>query len=302
MDKIIVVAGANGNLGKRICIALVEKGAKVKALIRKETNSKTKEELETLGLEVFPIDYSDTQTLTAICKDANCVVSAFAGLEEVIIKIQKKLLNAAVAAGVRRFIPSDYSLDFTNFSHGENRNLDLRREFHKYLDVQAIAPTSIFNGAFMEMLTDQIPMISFKKKRITYWGEARHEMGFTTMDDTAKFTANAAMDDCTPRYLRISGHNISPKELKKVMGNIAGTPFELMRLGTPKRLARLIKIVRFLAPQKNKLYPAWQGMQYMHNMIDNRASLKSLDNKRYPEIKWTKVEDLLSKHYQTLNQ
>ena len=122
MDKIIVVAGANGNLGKRICIALVEKGAKVKALIRKETNSKTKEELETLGLEVFPIDYSDTQTLTDICKDAHCVVSAFAGLEEVIIKIQKKLLNAAVAAGVRRFIPSDYSLDFTNFSHGENRN------------------------------------------------------------------------------------------------------------------------------------------------------------------------------------
>lgn len=43
-------------------------------------------------------------------------------------------------------------------------------------------------------------------------------------------------------------------------------------------------------------------MQYMHNMIDNRASLKSLDNKRYPEIQWTKVEDLLSKHYQTLDR
>ena len=49
MDKIIVVAGANGNLGKRICIALIEEGAKVKALLRKETNSKTIEELETLG-------------------------------------------------------------------------------------------------------------------------------------------------------------------------------------------------------------------------------------------------------------
>jgi hypothetical protein len=93
MDKIIVVAGANGNLGKRICIALIEKGAKVKALLRKETNSKTIEELETLGAEVYPIDYSDTQTLTDICKDAHCVVSAFAGLEEVIIKTQKKLLK-----------------------------------------------------------------------------------------------------------------------------------------------------------------------------------------------------------------
>jgi nucleoside-diphosphate-sugar epimerase len=302
MVKTIIVAGANGNLGKRICASLIEKGANVKALVRKETNSAIISELEAIGVDIHPISYSDSLTLSEICIDAHCVVSALSGLEEVVIKTQTKLLDAAIAAGVKRFIPSDYSLDFTNFNHGENRNLDLRREFHKYLDAQAIAPTSIFNGAFMDMLTDQFPMIAFNKKRITYWGEARHEMGFTTMDDTANFTACVALDDCTPRFLRIAGHNISPKELKKVLGNITGTPFELMRLGAPKRLARLIKIVRFLAPQKDKLYPAWQGMQYMLNMIDNRASLKSLDNQRYPEIKWTKVEDLLNKHYQTLKQ
>jgi uncharacterized protein YbjT (DUF2867 family) len=189
MDKTIVVAGANGNLGKRICTSLNEKGAKVKALVRKESDSKTISALETIGIEVYPIDYSDIQSLAGVCIDAHCVVSALSGLHNVIYKTQSQLLDAAVSAGVKRFIPSDYSLDFTNFSHGENRNLDLRREFHKYLDAQAIAPTSIFNGAFMDMLTDQFPMIAFKKKRITYWGDARHEMGFTTMDDTAKFTA-----------------------------------------------------------------------------------------------------------------
>jgi len=298
MNKIIVVAGASGNLGKRICKSLSEKGALVKALVRKNADSKKIEELESLGLEVYPIEYSDLPTLSNILKDAHCVVSALSGLRDVVINTQKQLLDAAVSAGVKRFIPSDYSLDFTNFNDGENRNLDLRREFHKYLDAQNIAPTSIFNGAFMDMLTNEFPMIAFGKKKITYWGDARHEMGFTTMDDTANFTAYVALEDCTPRYLRIAGHNISPKELKKVMGNITGTPFELMRLGAPKRLARLIKIVRFLAPQKDKLYPAWQGMQYMLNMIDNRASLKSIDNQRYPEIKWTKVDELLSAHYQ----
>lgn len=301
MGKIIIVAGANGNLGKRICKSLLEKGAVVKALVRNNADSKKIAELESLGLKVFPVDYSDIQTLSGICLDAHCVVSALAGLKDVIIDTQKQLLDAAVSAGVRRFIPSDYSLDFTNFNDGENRNLDLRREFHTYLDAQPIAPTSIFNGAFMDMLTGEFPMIAFSKKRITYWGDARHEMGFTTMDDTANYTAYAALDDCTPRYLRIAGHNISPKELKKVMNNISGSTFELMRMGAPKRLARLIKIVRFLSPQKNKLYPAWQGMQYMLNMIDNRASLKSIDNDRYPEIQWTKADDLLSKHYQTLN-
>jgi hypothetical protein len=42
-----------------------------------------------------------------------------AGLREVVIDAQKKLLDAAIAAGVPRFIPSDYSLDFTKFSYGE---------------------------------------------------------------------------------------------------------------------------------------------------------------------------------------
>ncbi len=45
--------------------------------------------------------------------------------------MQGKVLDAAVAAGVPRFIPSDYSLDFTKTRPGENRNLDLRRRFRE---------------------------------------------------------------------------------------------------------------------------------------------------------------------------
>ena len=50
-----------------------------------------------------------------------------------IIDAQKVLLEGAIVAGVPRFIPSDYSLDFTKFIDGENRNLDLRRAFNIYI-------------------------------------------------------------------------------------------------------------------------------------------------------------------------
>jgi hypothetical protein len=50
------------------------------------------------------------------CIDVSCVIL---GTREVVIDAQKKLLDAAIAAGVPRFIPSDYSLDFTKFSYGE---------------------------------------------------------------------------------------------------------------------------------------------------------------------------------------
>jgi hypothetical protein len=74
----------------------------------------------------------------------------------------------------------------------ENRNLDLRRDFHKRLDRTSISATTIFNGAFAGMLTGQMPLILFKLKRVLYWGDADQRMDFTTMDDTPAFTASAA--------------------------------------------------------------------------------------------------------------
>jgi hypothetical protein len=58
----------------------------------------------------------------------------------------------------------------------------------------------------------------------------------------------------------------------------------------------IIKIARTFAPAKEDLYPAWQGMQYMHNMIDKRSKTNQLDNERYPEMRWTTIKEFLLKH------
>ncbi len=48
-DSTIVVAGATGNLGSRIVIALLERGAGVKALVRRSTSLDKLERLQELG-------------------------------------------------------------------------------------------------------------------------------------------------------------------------------------------------------------------------------------------------------------
>lgn len=302
MDKhIIVVAGGTGNLGGRIISALVEKGVEVRALVRVATEANKVKLLEQSGAKVIVVDFASEQETTTACMGASCVVSALAGLDDVILTTQKVLLNGAIAARVPRFIPSDYSLDFTNFRHGENRNLDLRRQFHQYLDSTSMAATTIFNGAFMDMLTHEIPMIIFKKKLVLYWGDADHKMGFTTVDDTALFTANAALDATAPRYLRIAGDRVSPREIRQIMNEISGEKFRMLRTGGPGLLSFIIAIAKKMAPGKDDLYPAWQGMQYMRNMIDKRADLKTTDNYRYPGMQWTSVKELLLKHQGSKN-
>ena len=116
------------------------------------------------------------------------------------------------------------------------------------------------------------------------------------MDDTAAYTAKVAMDDQSPRYLRIAGDIKSPEEMRQVVSELSATPYKLFRAGGLGLLSNLIKVGRFLSPGKNDLYPAWQGMQYMRNMIDDRAKLERLDNNRYPNMKWTTAKDVLKSH------
>ncbi len=293
-DPTIVVAGATGNLGGRIARDLLERGASVTALVRSSIPRDKVERLREMGVTIAIVDMNSASQVAAACSGAACVVSALAGLRDVIVDAQSVLLDAAIKAGVSRFIPSDYSIDFTKFPPGENRNLDLRRDFHKRLDKTSISATTIFNGAFADMLTGQMPLILFKRRRVLYWGDADQRMDFTTMDDTAAFTARAALDPSTPRFLRIAGDQLSARELTAVVSEVTGKQFRLFRAGGLGMLGTLIKVARTVAPGEKELYPAWQGMQYMRNMFDGRAKIEPLDNDRYPSIRWTTARDVLS--------
>ena len=298
MGNVILVAGATGNLGMRIVHALLNKNAEIRVVVRENSDGEKIKTLEKWGVKVYKVSQWKVEELKMACLDVSCVVSALAGLQDVVIDAQKTLVDAAIAAGVPRFIPSDYSLDFTKFSDGENRNLDLRRAFHHYIDKTSIAVTSIFNGAFSELLTDEMPLILFKQRLILYWGNADYAWGFTTMDNTAAFTAQVAIDASSPRYLRIAGDLISPREIKSVVSEVTGQKFRLFRAGGKRFLGLMIQIARKLAPGKTELYPAWQGMQYMHNMIDERSKMVQLDNDRYPNIRWTSVREVLAEFQQ----
>jgi len=302
MSQVILVAGATGNLGMRIVKALRTQLAEVRVIMRAGSKAEHLKLLESLGAQICTVQNWTVDELKPHCSGVTCVVSALAGLRDVIIDAQKVLLDAAIAAGVPRFIPSDYSLDFTKFSHGENRNLDLRREFHTYLDSTSISATSIFNGAFMELLSNEMPMLFFKQRLVFYWGNADHRWGFTTMDNTAAYTARVALESSSPRYLRIAGDLISPLEIRTVVSNVTSQKFRLFRPGGQSLLGLFIKLTKKMAPAENELYPAWQGMQYMHNMIDERSNMETLDNNRFSDIQWTGVRDLLLNHMKNLNQ
>jgi hypothetical protein len=135
---IIVVAGATGHLGKLICDSLISRAhtegrlVQVRGLVRKGgvntvlvtpyTSSDTVAEQH---LTIEPVDYGNEDDLKRACTGAYCVVSALQGLEDVIVGVQSRLLTAAIADNVQRFIPSDFSVDFNKLPEGAKQQITL---------------------------------------------------------------------------------------------------------------------------------------------------------------------------------
>lgn len=290
----VVLAGATGDLGGRIAHALAARGAQVVALVRPGSNPQQLVGLRGEGIQIHAVSFDDADGLRAAMTDAVCVVSALNGLEAVIIGLQGRLLDAAVAAGVPRFIPSDFSLDYTRTRVGDNRNLDLRRRFMAQLDQAPIAATSILNGGFIELLEGDARLVG-PGHRVVHFGDAHQPLDFTAKDDVAAFTAAAALDADAPRWLRIAGDSVSPAQIAACMCDITGHRYRTFRTGGIGTMSVIIAAVRALTPATDSPFPAWQGMQYLRDMMSGRGKLQTLDNARYGDRRWISARDTLTR-------
>ena len=285
----IVLAGAGGDLGLRIAKALVARGAYLRALVRSGIKAEERLRIEAVGATAVEADPSSIDDTAAACAGAACVVSALNGVRDVMIDRQSVLLGAAVTAGVPRFIPSDFAADFTKTRPGDNRNFDLRREFMAIADKAPIKVTSILNGAFLDMLGAEMPIIQRRLRRVLFWHDAEQLLDFTTKDDVAAYTAAAALDETAPRILRIAGDTVSVRDISAAMSEIKHERYRPLWVGSLGMLGVMIRIAKLVSPQPDKAFPPWQGMQYMRDQFSGRAKLAPLDNDRYPGLTWTSV-------------
>jgi uncharacterized protein YbjT (DUF2867 family) len=294
----IIVTGATGNLGGRIVNSILKEGAAVRAFVRTGTGRDKSEALRKSGASVVEVDFHQFEQVVEACAGASCVVSTVAGLRDVIVDTQQILLKASVKAGVPRFIPSDFSADYTRSQQYENGTLDLRQEFKSILDEAAISPTSILNGAFLDLLLGPFPAFNLEARTVSYWGDPDSKLEFTKLDDIAAFTALASLDASTPRTLRIVGERISARELATVAQEVSGEQFKLINAGTMTEVSDKISRLQAAAnPKDRELYPDWQLLMYMRTMFSGCAEVGPVDNRRYSDIHWTTARELLAARF-----
>ncbi|MGH8522382.1 MAG: NmrA family NAD(P)-binding protein [Gammaproteobacteria bacterium] len=226
--KTILLVGATGNLGGFIARALLTKGARLRLLVRPGSRAKLATDVAAASEVV--------ENEAGAFDGVYTVVSAIQGGPETIVDAQLNLLRAARAAGVRRFIPSDYSFNFFGLAEGENPNSDWRREFARRAEQErgAVEVVHVLNGCFLDagVLFGFLGAFDLEKGEAYLWGDGNEKMEFTTYADTAAYTAEAAVaDGPLPDRFFVAGESLTFHELVNQTAAGLGRPVTVKKLG-----------------------------------------------------------------------
>ncbi|GJC83205.1 pinoresinol reductase 1 [Colletotrichum liriopes] len=107
--KTVAVVGASGLVGFRVVKALLGKGFEVTAISRESSAAAFPS-----GVAVRKANLTSVESLTAAFAGQDAVISAISTVAVIVPGAQDPLIDAAVAAGVKRFIPSEYGLNTRN--------------------------------------------------------------------------------------------------------------------------------------------------------------------------------------------
>lgn len=144
--KNVVHVGAAGSLGEVVLQKLLASDFNVKMLRRQGSKS-----IPPKGVKVLEADFSSKESLLAALKDVDAVVSTIANFA---VPSQQIIIDAAIEAGVQRFVPSDFG---SNLDHPAGRSLPVfadKVKIQEYLieksKTTSLTWTSVATNVFLD--------------------------------------------------------------------------------------------------------------------------------------------------------
>ncbi|KAI5859949.1 NAD(P)-binding protein [Durotheca rogersii] len=222
--KNVAVVGATGKIGGPIVARLLEsKLFNVTVL----TRDRGRQRRFPPGVAVKEVDYDSVESLEAALRGQDALVSAVA-FEA--IDAQKNLVDAAVQAGVRRMIPSEYGNDTLNpklaaFPIYQPKIAIRERCERKVAENPSFSWTTIQNASFLgpDWTLDFIVDVKQRRADIKDGGDVL--FCATTYDDIAQAVIGTLthLDETANRPVRISSVNTTQNELIAIAKELGAT-------------------------------------------------------------------------------
>ena len=287
--KPMVLLVGTGLLGSQIAYAILNKGAmELRILVRPGSlsdpaKSEKLDAFRTKGATFVEGDIMSPASLPAAVAGVEAVISAIGNDPASYIAGQTNLLEASEQAGVKRFMPSDFTLDYHKLDYGDNFNIDMRKQFFEVLQHSSVPYVSVNNGSFIEVLTSPfIDTIDVETETFKYWGTGEQPADFTAIADVAQYVAEVIADPSLINVtLEFVGEVATFKQLREAYEAATGRTLSERYLGSINELKASIEADRTADR------PAFEylGRQYLWGMESGKGKLTQIANDRYPQIK-----------------
>jgi len=138
----------------------------------------------------------DVQALQSFVRGTDVVICCYLGDNQLMTDGQKKLIDACELEGVKRYIASDYTLDFTKLEYGQLPSKDPMKAVKDYLSTKTVEGVHVLIGAFMDTFWSQwFGIWDPVKVSFSYWGTGEEAWESTSYENAAEFVSAVALDD-----------------------------------------------------------------------------------------------------------
>lgn len=209
----VAVIGATGQIGTPLTRNLLSLGHGVLAIGRKA--HKKLDEYKSNGAEIAIIeDLEDQEALSEAIRGYDILVCAVPANINTVTKSEPIWLKAALKAGIKRFVPSEFGCHTVNLDYGVGILFDYKKDFHKKLFESGMGWTFIYNGIIYDYC---LPNLRFFEK-ITTFGDMDLPIYTHKIDDIGHFAALAITDERTlNKCVQMDFQALSQNEMLKLL-------------------------------------------------------------------------------------
>ena len=231
--KTVLLIGATGHLGSAILPALQAAGFQVTVLTRASSKGKLPADVKSVSIaDDFP-----QAELERAFAGQDVVVNAGSGAA---VTDQKRIIDAAVAAGVRRYLPSEFGSDTSDPKVAALAPVWVEKEHvTDYLKTKEGAGagkltwTAVATGPFLDLvLAMGFAHFDFKNHKALLLDDGRHAFPASSLAQVGRGVAKVLQyegDETVNKYVLINGFDTSQAEILAEFEKQTGAKWEIER-------------------------------------------------------------------------
>lgn len=292
----VALVGATGNLGPAILKALLDADFEVTILSR-EGSTSTDSLASHPKQKICKVNFDNTDSITSALKGIEGVVS---NVSSSALLTQKPIVDAAIAAGVRRFLPSDFGSDLT---FEANRSVPLNTpkvEVHRYLVEKSkerpeFSYTGVHTGPFFDWCLRYGLYGDLKTHDVTLWDGGNTKFSTTTLASVGKAVVGVFrnLEATKNQELRVADTTVTQRELIEIVKEFDGVEWTTKTASTGEAYQAALEEIKKPQPNMqifiyNQLYRIMfsdeQGVSFEGRLDNDKVGLPVMTKDQVKEV------------------